>query len=116
MPADKEDSMVYGSDALECGIQKRLLHAGRQLVDYVYGTKVYFHYKTRIAGTETVLDDSKSLGENKPMEMVIGRQFKLAVWERALKTMWLHEVASFTVVKEVTRITAIPCQFNHLYQ
>jgi AH receptor-interacting protein len=35
------------------------------------------------------------------MELIIGKKFKLEVWERAIKTMWLNEVAKFTVVKEL---------------
>ena len=35
------------------------------------------------------------------MEIIIGKKFKLEVWERALKTMWLNEVAKFSVVKEL---------------
>jgi FKBP-type peptidyl-prolyl cis-trans isomerase 2 len=50
----------------------------------------------------TVLDDSKKCNENKPMELIIGKKFKLEVWERALKTMWLSEVAKFSVIKEVS--------------
>jgi AH receptor-interacting protein len=48
-----------------------------------------------------VVDDSKKMDPNKPMEIIIGKKFKLEVWERALKTMWLGETARFTVVKQV---------------
>lgn len=41
------------------------------------------------------------MNETKPMELIIGKKFKLEVWEKALKTMWLNEVARFSVVKEV---------------
>ena len=95
------EKMVLGTEAFECGIQKRLIHAGKEPVDYVDGTKVYFHYKTLISEDGTVIDDSKKLNPNKPMELIIGKKFKLEVWERAIKTMWSYEVAKFTVVKEV---------------
>ena len=62
--------------------------------------KVYFHYKTIIQETNEVIDDSKKLGE-KPMELIIGKKFKLEVWERSIKTMWQSEVAKFSVVKEL---------------
>lgn len=55
-----------------------------------------------------ILDDSKKL-HPKPMELIIGKKFKLEIWERALKTMRLNEVAKFSVVKEV--IKKIPLLF-----
>ena len=48
-----------------------------------------------------MLDDSKKMNEKKPMELIVGKKFKLEIWERALTTMWLNEVARFQVVKEV---------------
>lgn len=36
------------------------------------------------------------------MELILGKKFKLPIWERALKTMWINEVAKFSVDKEVT--------------
>ena len=63
--------------------------------------KVYFHYKTLIQESGTVIDDSKASNAKKPMEIIIGKKFKLEVWEQALKTMWLNEVAKFSVVKEL---------------
>jgi len=35
------------------------------------------------------------------MEMIIGKKFKLEVWEQALKTMWSQEVAKFSVKKNL---------------
>lgn len=35
------------------------------------------------------------------MELIVGKKFKLPIWERALKTMWINEVAKFSVDKEV---------------
>lgn len=55
---------------------------------------------TIVQGTNEVIDDSKKLGD-KPMELIIGKKFKLEVWERSLKTMWQSEVAKFSVVKEL---------------
>ena len=63
--------------------------------------KIYFHFKTIVKEDGTVIDDSKKLNEKKPMEIIVGKKFKLEIWERALKTMWLNEVARFVVVKEV---------------
>ncbi len=33
--------------------------------------------------------------------MIIGKKFKLEVWEQALKTMWLQEVSKFSVDKKL---------------
>jgi len=41
------------------------------------------------------LDDSREW--NWPMELVLGKKFKLEVWETCVQTMALHEVASFKV-------------------
>lgn len=86
---------------LNDGIQKKLIHGGKQAIDYPDGTKVYFHYKSVIQEDGTVLDDSKKLNPQKPMELIIGKKFKLEVWEQALKTMWLHEVSKFSVMKDL---------------
>jgi hypothetical protein len=107
------EKMVLGPEAFDCGIQKRLVHAGKEPIDYVDGTKVYFHYKTIVSEAGTVIDDSKQLNPNKPMELIIGKKFKLEIWERAIKTMWLNEVAKFSVVKEV--ILLILCLEFYLF-
>ena len=62
-----------------------------------------FHYKTtKCDEAETVLEDSRVLGKKKPMELLIGKQFKLEVWEKSLKTMRRNEVAEFTIDKSVS--------------
>lgn len=96
-----QEKMVLGTEAFNCGIQKSLIHAGKEPIDYPDGTKVYFHYKTIIQADGTVIDDSKKEQEHKPMEIIIGKKFKLEVWERAIKTMWLNEVAKFSVNKDL---------------
>ncbi|CAF0877124.1 unnamed protein product [Brachionus calyciflorus] len=95
------DQMVMGIEAFDCGIQKRLVYAGKTPIEYVDGTKVYFHFKTIVSETGKVLDDSKKINEKKPMELIIGKKFKIETWEKCIRTMWLNEVAKFTVVKEL---------------
>ncbi|XP_061882268.1 AH receptor-interacting protein isoform X1 [Entelurus aequoreus] len=82
---------------LEEGISKKLLSSGKgQLSTFPDGTKVVFHYRTSLCDG-TVLDDSKSMGCcSKPMELILGKKFKLAVWERVLVTMRQGEMAEFT--------------------
>ncbi|XP_077995291.1 AH receptor-interacting protein-like [Glandiceps talaboti] len=81
----------------DCGIKKKVLYAGEgDVPDYPDGTRVKFHYKTiKVDDERTVLDDSKKI--DKPMELLMGKQFKLEVWEKCLKTMRANEVAQFTV-------------------
>lgn len=62
--------------------------------------QVRFHYWTRKCNEEkTVIDDSKKT--NTPMELILGKKFKFEVWETAVQTMSLNEVASFTVDKSL---------------
>lgn len=46
-----------------------------------------------------MIDDSRI--SNKPMELVLGKQFKLEVWEVIVQKMAVNEVAIFTVDKSV---------------
>ena len=59
-----------------------------------------FHYQTRKCDDDhTVIDDSRK--NEKPMELIMGKKFKLEIWEKCLKTMKVGEVSSFTVDKSV---------------
>ncbi|XP_036372704.1 AH receptor-interacting protein [Megalops cyprinoides] len=79
------------------GIQKRVLSPGKgDLLTFPDGTKVKFHYRTCLCNG-TVLDDSRTMGgQCKPMELILGKKFKLPVWERVVVTMREGEVAEFT--------------------
>ncbi|XP_077627558.1 AH receptor-interacting protein isoform X2 [Crocuta crocuta] len=79
----------------EDGIQKRVIQEGRgELPDFQDGTKATFHYRTLHSDEEgTVLDDSRVRG--KPMELIIGKKFKLPVWETIVCTMREGEIAQF---------------------
>ncbi|XP_036272568.1 AH receptor-interacting protein isoform X2 [Pipistrellus kuhlii] len=79
----------------EDGIQKRVIQEGRgELPDFKDGTKATFHYRTLRRGEEgAVLDDSRARG--KPMELIIGKKFKLPVWETIVSTMREGEIAQF---------------------
>lgn len=62
-----------------------------------------FNFKTiKCDADKTVIDDSRKIG--KPMELVIGKKFKLAVWETIVQAMAVNEVASFTVDKSVNTL------------
>ncbi|MEQ2243244.1 hypothetical protein ILYODFUR_005079 [Ilyodon furcidens] len=86
-----------GRKLLEEGIRKKLISPGRgELSNFPDGTKVVFHYRTSLSDG-TVLDDSRTMGgRSKPMELILGKKFKLSVWERILITMKQGEVAEFT--------------------
>uniref|UniRef100_A0A8C9UXN9 peptidylprolyl isomerase n=1 Tax=Scleropages formosus TaxID=113540 RepID=A0A8C9UXN9_SCLFO len=79
------------------GIQKRVLSAGRgDAPTFPDGTKVVFHYRTSLLDG-TVLDDSRTMGgRSKPMELILGKKFKLPVWEHVVTTMREGEIAEFT--------------------
>ncbi|XP_044737631.1 AH receptor-interacting protein [Chrysoperla carnea] len=82
-------------------IVKKIIHLGTKNVDFEFGTKVTFHFQTRLCNDDrTLIDDSRALGD-KPMELVIGKKFKLEVWEAIVQKMALNEVAQFTVDKSL---------------
>lgn len=85
-----EQSMI-----VEEGIVKRVIYAGRgDLPIFHLGAKLSFHYVTKLQNEEgTVLDDSKK--SHRPMEIIVGKKFKLEVWEKCLKSMRVSEVAEF---------------------
>uniref|UniRef100_F7DAC9 peptidylprolyl isomerase n=1 Tax=Monodelphis domestica TaxID=13616 RepID=F7DAC9_MONDO len=77
------------------GIEKRLVQEGTgELPDFRDGTKATFHFRTLRSDEEgAVLDDSRHRG--KPMELILGKKFKLPVWETIVSTMRPGEVAEF---------------------
>lgn len=75
--------------------------------------QVVFHFRTtKCDSLKTVIDDSRSMG--KPMELVLGKQFKLEVWEVIVQKMSINEVAIFTVDKSV-RMTRFLWKYNNLH-
>lgn len=63
--------------------------------------QVKFHYQTKRAGDTSIIDDSRKC--DRPMELVLGKQFKLEVWEVIVQKMALNEVAKFTVDKSLVQ-------------
>uniref|UniRef100_A0A3Q3WKL5 peptidylprolyl isomerase n=1 Tax=Mola mola TaxID=94237 RepID=A0A3Q3WKL5_MOLML len=82
---------------LEEGIRKKLVSPGKgELPTFANGTKVVFHYRTSLCDGKA-LDDSRTMGgRSKPMELILGKKFKLAVWERVVTTMRQGEISEFT--------------------
>lgn len=61
-------------------------------------TQVKFHFVTK-KSDGTILDDSRKDGV--PMELVLGKKFKLEVWEVIVQKMSLNEVSRFIVDKSL---------------
>lgn len=58
-----------------------------------------------------MVDDSKSL--KKPMELIIGKEFKLQIWEELLKTMGVEEISRFVIDKRLlTNYPFVSCTFR----
>lgn len=81
-------------------IKKVILNAGTEYKPSGPGSKVIFHFQTCLCDNDrTIIDDSHNLG--KPMELVLGKKFKLEVWETIVQAMAINEVAKFTVDKSL---------------
>ncbi|XP_063814594.1 AH receptor-interacting protein isoform X1 [Pseudophryne corroboree] len=81
--------------ALGDGIRKRITAPSKAaLSDFRDGTKATFHYQTLLCDDKrTMIDDSSN--REKPMELIIGKKFKLPVWETIIRSMREGEVAEF---------------------
>ncbi|XP_075436750.1 AH receptor-interacting protein isoform X3 [Ascaphus truei] len=87
--------MAAGVGVLDEGLRKRLVtEGGGAPCDFCDGTKATFHYRTVLCDAErTLIDDSADT--DKPMELIIGKKFKLPVWETAVRSMRQGETAEF---------------------
>ncbi|XP_015783502.1 AH receptor-interacting protein [Tetranychus urticae] len=75
---------------------KKVIYPGKgDLPEFHPESKAIFHFQTIkiVNGEEKIIDDSRKLG--KPMELLIGKKFKLEIWETLIKTMRIGEVARF---------------------
>ncbi|NXE54757.1 AIPL1 protein, partial [Casuarius casuarius] len=77
------------------GVKKKILHGGQgELPKFQDGSKITFHFQTLKDDFErTVIDDSREAGI--PMEIIVGKMFKLEIWETLLSSMRAGEVAEF---------------------
>ncbi|XP_025026506.1 uncharacterized protein LOC112541400 [Python bivittatus] len=77
------------------GVKKKILHGGYgRLPDFQEGSKITFHFQTLKDDFErTVIDDSRNTGV--PMEIIVGKMFKIEIWETLLTSMRINEVAEF---------------------
>ncbi|XP_003739571.1 AH receptor-interacting protein [Galendromus occidentalis] len=85
----------------EAPVKKTIKHAGSgPKPTFEDGTRITFHFKTQRTDSDDesdYIDDSTAL--RKPMELILGKEFKLPVWEECLKSMALGEVSEFIVDK-----------------
>lgn len=82
---------------LPAGVVKRILSGGHgDLPTFQDGSKVWFHFRSFVSKDDDerqLLDDSRK--QNDPFELLIGKKFKLDIWETLIKTMRVNEVAEF---------------------
>eukprot|EP00124_Ichthyophonus_hoferi_P002264 Ihof_evm10s147 gene=Ihof_evmTU10s147 len=74
-------------------VLKTLIREGREECTFEVRGKVTMHFTTKLLDG-TVLDSTRHDGWT-PFELRLGRQFSLSVWEMAVKTMRVGEIASF---------------------
>ncbi|XP_036404455.1 aryl-hydrocarbon-interacting protein-like 1 [Megalops cyprinoides] len=77
------------------GVKKKILHGGQgPMPHFPPGTKLAFHFQTLKDDFErTVIDDSRK--GKQPVEIFVGKMFKMEVWEVLLTSMRIGEVAEF---------------------
>ncbi|KAJ8015718.1 hypothetical protein DPEC_G00029050 [Dallia pectoralis] len=77
------------------GVRKKILAGGSGTIPHFPpGTKLVFHFQTLLDNFErTVIDDSRK--GRKPVEIFVGKMFKMEVWEPLLTSMRIGEVAEF---------------------
>ncbi|XP_043913204.1 aryl-hydrocarbon-interacting protein-like 1 [Protopterus annectens] len=77
------------------GVRKKILHGGNgNLPTFKDGTRITFHFQTLMEDFDrTIVDDSRKWGM--PMTLIVGRMFKLEIWELLLTSMRVGEVAEF---------------------
>ncbi|XP_065197332.1 AH receptor-interacting protein-like [Sycon ciliatum] len=88
------------------GVVKTVIHGGGgEVAQWKKNTKVQFHYRasrlcdggkdlSHFCDECKLLDDTRTMGGG-PFELLIGREFKLPVWELCLKSMRVGEVSAF---------------------
>ncbi|EDO41295.1 predicted protein [Nematostella vectensis] len=83
-------------------VVKEVLYPGEgDIPAFPHGSKAVFHFKTFLMeqSEKQELDCSRKIGQ--PFELLMGKKFKLEIWEELIKTMRVKEVARFTCDKSV---------------
>ncbi|CAB4013232.1 AH receptor-interacting [Paramuricea clavata] len=83
----------------EANITKKIIYPGSgNELEFTPGSKATFHFKTFTLSKDKErkeIDCSKKVGQ--PFELLIGKQFKLVVWEELVRTMKVGEISEFVV-------------------
>jgi len=75
---------------------------------------VTFHYRCSTwKDPDTVIDDTRTM--TNPMELLLGKKFKVEIFEAMIKTMVVGEVAEFQVPTPVGSIISDISSVFHLY-
>ena len=85
-------------EILPDGVTKKIMSSGKGgLQVFPDGGKVLFHFRSYFInddGERQLVDDSRQ--EKQPFELLLGKKFKLEIWETLLKSMRIDEIAEFT--------------------
>ena len=69
-----------------------------------------FHFKTFQIKDDTtvgnIIDDTRTLSSG-PFKLLIGREFKLKLWEKVIRMMKVGEVCKFTCPYEVQLLSVL---------
>lgn len=71
--------------------------------------QITFQFQTRLCDDKnTLVDDSYKM--KNPMQLVMGKNFKLEVWETIVQKMAVSEIAKFNVDKSVSSKISSLCK------
>lgn len=86
------------SSTTKCSISKSIIRKGvGTSSDYENDTRLTYHYQIkRPCKCNVVIDDSRDDNPT-PLDLIVGKKFKLEFFEACLKTMLLSEIASFKI-------------------
>lgn len=84
-------------------IKRQILYPGkRDLGELEPDTKLLYHFQTVVVHKKdetepVVIDDSRRMAKDRPVETIYGKQFKLPIWESCLSSMRKGEICRLTV-------------------
>lgn len=83
-------------------VKREILYPGKKDIGELEPeTKLIYHFETVIINDKdsdpTVIDDSRRMAKDEPVETIYGKQFKLPIWESCLSAMRIGEICRLTV-------------------
>ncbi|CAL8071464.1 unnamed protein product [Orchesella dallaii] len=99
--ADGEDVDPEREPELPSPVKKEVIERGTVVgpMPYEDGTRIIFHFETKDTKDGTVFDDTRN--HPKPMELILGKKFKIDIWEIVLQTMRKGELSRYEIPKEL---------------